>query len=277
MAEPEVLHPLRPFLKNWVWEHGHVGTRYLDCSDGQVKFDDGKKARFAAEGIFYVPLGADTDVAAGATAPAIHEGALARFLRAAQLGKPDEGGSVADIQRAAQDCVDLVLVCAYQQEAQRALATYALEPMFEDEICAAVIHDIRSRYVGLRTQLELYDFTVFSWAAVAAADQRGAVHRLARARASSATVRIAAARAILHSGGYALPARRVGRALCSGRPSAPWGHSRITTDTLWKLHACGSLRRRTTSSWPSRNASPRQRATSRRPATPDRRRRDVKS
>ena len=31
---PEALHPLRPFLKNWVWEHGHVHTRYLDCRDG---------------------------------------------------------------------------------------------------------------------------------------------------------------------------------------------------------------------------------------------------
>jgi hypothetical protein len=161
MAEPEVLHPLRPFLKNWVWEHGRVGTRYLDCSDGQVKFDDGKKARFAAESIFYVPLGADTDAAAGATAPVIHEGALARFLRAAQLGKPDEAGSVTDIQRAAQDSVDLALVCAYQQEAQQALATYALEPMFEDEIRTAVVRDIRTKYVGLRAQLELYDFTVF--------------------------------------------------------------------------------------------------------------------
>ncbi len=161
MAEPEFLHPLRPLLKNWVWEHGRVGTRYLDCSDGEIKFDDGKKARFAAESIFHVPLGADADDAANAAGPALHEGALARFLRAAQLGKPDEAGSVADVQRAAQDCVELGLTCAYQPDAQRALETYRLEPMFEDEIRAAVVRDIRSKYVGLRAQLALYDFTVF--------------------------------------------------------------------------------------------------------------------
>jgi hypothetical protein len=161
MTETEALHPLRPFLRNWVWEHGHVGTRYLDCSNGEVKFDDGKKARFAAERIFYVPLGSNADDAARGAGPAIQEGALARFLRAAQLGKPEEAGSVLDVQRAAQDCVELGLVCAYQQEAQRALARYALEPLFEDEIRAAVIRDIRSMYVGLRAQLALYDFTVF--------------------------------------------------------------------------------------------------------------------
>ena len=161
MAEPEFLHPLRPFLKNWVWEHGRVGTRYLDCGDGEIKFDDGKKARFAAEDIFYVPLGADTNDAANAAGPAIHEGALARFLRAAQLGKPEEAGLAADVQRAAQDCVELGLCSAYQQDAEQALATYRLEPMFEDEIRAAVVRDIRSKYVGLRAQLALYDFTVF--------------------------------------------------------------------------------------------------------------------
>ena len=49
MTETEVLHPLRPILKNWVWEHGRVGTRYLDCSDGLIKFDEGKNSRFAGE------------------------------------------------------------------------------------------------------------------------------------------------------------------------------------------------------------------------------------
>jgi hypothetical protein len=161
MADPEVLHPLRPLLKNWVWEHGHIGTRYLDCTDGAVKFDDGKKARFAAEDIFYVPLGADFDETDSTSGPALHEGALARFLRAAQFGKPEEAGPVTDVQRAAQDCVELGLVCAYQQDAQRALAAYRLEPMFEDEIRAAVVRDIRGKYVGLRAQLALYDFTVF--------------------------------------------------------------------------------------------------------------------
>jgi len=161
MAEPEFLHPLRPLLKNWVWEHGRVGTRYLDCSDGEIKFDDGKKARFAAESIFYVPLVAEDDDPSNAAGPAIHEGALARFLRAAQLGRPEEAGPVADVQRAAQDCVELGLTCAYQQDAERAREAYSLEPMFEDEIRAAVVRDIRNKYVGLRAQLALYDFTVF--------------------------------------------------------------------------------------------------------------------
>ncbi len=161
MADSEALHPLRPFLKNWVWEHGRIGTRYLDCSDGEVKFDDGKKSRFAADKIFYVSLRKDADDAAHAGGPATHEGGLARFVHAAQRGKPEEAGSVADVQRAAQDCVELGLLCAYQQDAQRALARYALEPMFEDEIRAAVISDIRRLYMRLREQLALYDFTVF--------------------------------------------------------------------------------------------------------------------
>ena len=161
MTGRDALHPLRAFLKNWVWEHGQVGTRYLDCIDGAVKFDDGKKARFAAEKIFYVSLRKDADDAAHAAGPATHEGGLARFLHAAQYGKPEEAGSVADVQRAVQDCVELGLVCAYQPDAQRALARYALEPMFDDEIRAEVIKDIRRMYVGLREQLALYDFTVF--------------------------------------------------------------------------------------------------------------------
>jgi hypothetical protein len=157
MTEPEVPHPLRPILRNWVWEHGRVGTRYLDCRTGELKFDDGKKSRFADEAIFYVPLDDDgVD-----TGPAIHEGALARFLRAAQLGKPEEAGPVADVQRAAQECIALGLVCAYQNEAGEARARYGLEPMFDDEIRAAVVSDIRARYVGVRAQLALYDFTVF--------------------------------------------------------------------------------------------------------------------
>jgi len=161
MAEIETLHPLRPFLKNWVWEHGHIGTRWLDCVDGEIKFDDGKKSRFASDRIFHVSLRKDADADAHAAGPAIHEGALARFVRAAHLGKPDEAGAVADVQRAAQDCLELGLVCAYQQDARDALARYAQEPLFEDEIRAAVIKDIRSAYLGLREQLALYDFTVF--------------------------------------------------------------------------------------------------------------------
>jgi len=60
-----------------------------------------------------------------------------------------------------QDCVQLGLVCAYQDEAQRGLARYAQEPMFEDAIRAAVVSDIRRSYAPLRAQLALYDFTVF--------------------------------------------------------------------------------------------------------------------
>ena len=161
MSEAESPHPLRPFLRNWVWEHGQVGTRYLDCADGQIKFDDGKKARFADEKIFHVCLNKDADDAAHAAGPAIKESALSRFLRAAQLGRSDDAGPVADVQRAAQDCIDLGLVCAYQGQAQQALARYAQEPMFDDEIRAAVIGDIRRTYVGLREQLALYDYTVF--------------------------------------------------------------------------------------------------------------------
>jgi hypothetical protein len=161
MTETEVLHPLRPILKNWVWEHGRVGTRYLDCSSGVIGFDDGKKSRYATGSIYYVSLESSADAAAAAVGPAIHEGALARFLRAAQLGKPEEAGSVADVQRAAQDCVELGLVCAYQDDAQRALKRHMLEPLFEDEIRAAVVADIRAKYAGLRAQLALYDFTVF--------------------------------------------------------------------------------------------------------------------
>jgi hypothetical protein len=161
MTEAEIVHPLRSLLRNWVWEHGHIGTRYLDCFDGEVKFDDGKKARFAAEHIVYVPLDAGADEEARVTGPVVHEGALARFLRAAQLGKPEEAGAVADVQRAAQECIEIGLVCAYQQDAQQALAAYRLEPMFEDEIRAAVVKDIRKKYGGLRAQLALYDFTVF--------------------------------------------------------------------------------------------------------------------
>ncbi len=161
MAETDVHHPLRPLLRNWVWEHGRVGTRYLDCSSGEIRFDDGKKARFADQPVFYVPLAAQADAPDSAAGPAVHEAALARFLRAAQLARPDEAGSVADVQRAAQDCVEIGLVCAYQREAREALAKYRLEPMFEDEIRAAVVADIRGRYVGMRAQLALYDFTVF--------------------------------------------------------------------------------------------------------------------
>jgi hypothetical protein len=55
----------------------------------------------------------------------------------------------------------LGLLCAYQQDAARAVEHYAQEAMFDDEIRAAVGADIRRAYVGMREQLALYDFTVF--------------------------------------------------------------------------------------------------------------------
>lgn len=161
MSGHEPFHPLRPFLKNWLWEHGRIGTRYLDCADGAVKFDEGKKARFAAEQHVHVSLAPGADDAAHRAGPTVHEAGLARFLQAAHLGRPEDTGTVAEVQRAAQDCVDLALLCTFQAEASRARARYALEPMFEDEIQAAVASDIRRTYVALREQLALYDFTVF--------------------------------------------------------------------------------------------------------------------
>jgi hypothetical protein len=176
MTDRETLHPLRPFLKNYVWEHGRIGTRYLDCTNGEIKFDEGKKSRFAAEKYIYVPLGKEADKEANkdadkhgnkdaasdaqADGPVVHEAGLARFLRAAQLGTPTEAGSAAEVQRAVHDCVELGVFSAYQLEARQALARYALEPMFDDEIRAAVISDIRHMYRGMRDQLALYDFTV---------------------------------------------------------------------------------------------------------------------
>jgi hypothetical protein len=161
MTDQDRLHPLRPLLKNWIWEHGRIGTRYLDCVDGEIKFDEGKKSRFAAEEYIYVPLDKDRkDEAASADAPAIQEAGLARFLRAAQLGAPEGAGSVAEVQRAVQDCLELGLFSAYQSEAREAFARYSQEAMFDDEIRAAVVDDIRRTYVGMREQLGLYDFSV---------------------------------------------------------------------------------------------------------------------
>jgi len=160
MTDHDRLHPLRPLLKNWVWEHGRIGTRYLDCVDGEIKFDEGKKSHFAAEKYTYVPLGKDAQDDVSVDGPAIQEAGLARFLRAAQLGKPEEAGSVAEVQRAVQDCVELGLFSAYQLAAREAFARYAQEPMFEDEIRAAVVDDIRRSYAGMPEQLALYDFSV---------------------------------------------------------------------------------------------------------------------
>jgi hypothetical protein len=165
MTDPDTLHPalhpLRPFLKNYVWEHGRIGTRYLDCTNGEIKFDEGKKSRFAAEPYIHVPLGKDAVDDAQIDGPAIQEAGLARFLRAAQLGTPEQAGSVAEVQRAVQDCVELGVFSAYQLEARQAAARYAEEAMFDDEIRAALVSDIRRVYAGMREHLALYDFTVF--------------------------------------------------------------------------------------------------------------------
>ena len=160
MANHERLHPLRPLLKNWIWEHGRIGTRYLDCTDGEIKFDEGKKSRFAAEEYIYVPLDKEAHDDASVEGPAIQEAGLARFLRAAQLGKPEEAGTIVEVQRAAQDCMELGLFSAYQLSAREAFARYTQEPMFEDEIRAAVVSDIQRIYAGMREQLALYDFSV---------------------------------------------------------------------------------------------------------------------
>lgn len=160
MAETETLHALRPFLRNWVWEHGRVGTRYLDCLSGEIRFDEGKKAHFASETHVYVPLDKDADPAVR-SAPALHEGGLARLLRAAQQGRPGDAGSAPEIQRAVQDCVELALISAYQRDAEMARARYALEPMFDDEIRMAVAQDVRRAWAGMHEKLLRYDFTVF--------------------------------------------------------------------------------------------------------------------
>jgi hypothetical protein len=163
LTEQEVHHPLRPVLRNWLWERGRIGTRWLRCADGEIGFDEGKKAHFAAEPPIHVPLGADADAATDTrhVGPPVHEAGLARFLRAAQLGRPEEAGSPADVARSVQDCVEIALCCAYQADARRSQARWALEPMFDDEIRAAVVADVRRLYVPLRAQLALYDWTVF--------------------------------------------------------------------------------------------------------------------
>ena len=160
LTDHEILHPLRPFLKNWLWERGRIGTRYLPCATGELGFDEGKRARFADEEHVLISL---TRAAADGTlhtGPAVHEAGLAKFLRAAQSGRPEDAGSVIEVQRAVQDCIDLALLCDYQHEARNAQARYALEPMFDDEIRDAVAADIRRTHVGLREQLAMYDFTV---------------------------------------------------------------------------------------------------------------------
>jgi len=160
MPEAEALHALHPFLRNWVWEHGRVGMRYLDCTTGELRFNEGKKAHFTGAGDLYVPLDATADPAARAM-PALHEGGLARLLRAAQLADPAQAGAPAEVQRAVQDCLDLAIISAYQHDARQARAKYEQEPLFEDEIRAAVAQDVRHHWRAMRDHLRLYDFTIF--------------------------------------------------------------------------------------------------------------------
>lgn len=160
MGADQSNHPLRPFLKNWLWEHGRIGTRYLPCADGAIGYDEGRKAQFASEPHVYVHLGRDA-ADASRTGPAVHESGLARFLEAAQLGRPDDAGPPADVQRAAHDCIELGLFCAYQADLRQACARYALEPLFDDEIRDAAAADVGAAYQPLREQLAMYDYTVF--------------------------------------------------------------------------------------------------------------------
>jgi hypothetical protein len=161
LTDPEPLHPLRPLLRNWLWERGRIGMRWLSCADGAIGFDEGRKALFAVAPLIHVALDADAHADPASAWPAIHEPGVARFLRAAQLARPEEAGTPAEVARAVHDCIDLGLFCAYQADAQRAQARCALEPMFDDEIRDAVAADVRRRYVPLRTQLAMYEWTVF--------------------------------------------------------------------------------------------------------------------
>jgi hypothetical protein len=160
MSEHDHPPPLRPLLGNWLWERGRIGMRWLRCADGALGFDEGRKAQFADEVPIRVPLTADAASPEAAAWPAVHEPGLVRFLRAAQLGRAEGAGSPAEVARAVHDCVDLGLWAAYQAEALRSRARWALEPMFDDEIAAAVAEDVRRTYVPMRAQLAMYDWAV---------------------------------------------------------------------------------------------------------------------
>jgi hypothetical protein len=152
-------HPLRPIIRNWLWEHGRIGTRYLDKTSNELKFDEGKKANFATALAFYVSLDKET-TAADQSSPVIHDAALAKFLNAAQLGNPTDAGSVSDVQRTVQECIDIAIACTYQEMAIKAHAHYSQEAMFDDEIRDAIFNDVRKIYQPLREQMALYDFSV---------------------------------------------------------------------------------------------------------------------
>ena len=159
MTELEATHPLRPILKNWLWEHGHIGTRYLDCVAGELKFDEGKKAHFTAEQPFYISLHKE-DTTQQQTPWAVHDASIAKFLRAAQSGKPEDAGTPAEVHRSVQECIDIAIRCAYQADALTAQKKYSEEAMFDDEIREAVFADIRKKYCAYREQFVLFDFMV---------------------------------------------------------------------------------------------------------------------
>ena len=116
MTDVEAIHPLRPILKNWLWEHGHIGTRFLDCVAKELKFDEGKKAHFTAPNPFHISLRKE-DTAQSQTPWSVHDASIAKFLRAAQSAKPEEAGTPAEVQRSVQECIDIAIRCAYQADA----------------------------------------------------------------------------------------------------------------------------------------------------------------
>lgn len=165
MTDHDATHPLRPLLRNWLWERGRIGTRWLNCADGALGFDEGRKAGFADEPVLHVSLAepavdgpTGTAVAPG---PVVHEAGLARFLKATQAGRPDDAGTPAEVARAVHDCVEIGLCCAYQADARRSREHWSQEALFDDEIAAAVAEDVRRTWTPIRNRLALYDWTVF--------------------------------------------------------------------------------------------------------------------
>ena len=152
-------HPLRALLRNWLWERGRIGTRWLRCEDGTIGFDEGRKAAFADAPFTVVVL--STDGASAGQALTIHEPGVARLLKAAQLGRPEDAGPPIEVARAVQDCVEIGLCAAYQADVQASRLRWSQEPMFDDEIAAAVAEDVRRVWAPQRARLALYDWTVF--------------------------------------------------------------------------------------------------------------------
>ena len=164
--------------------------------------------------------------------------ATCAVLACRSVRQAEEAGPAADVQRAAQDCVDLGLVCAYQPDAQSALARYALEPMFEDEIRAAAVSDIRRAYVGLRDQLALYDFTVFhGLPAPLLINEAPLIDWRVRAKPAQPFVSLPLGPYCLLVGTPSGKTSRDGPVLWKSVVS--WVRSRNTTATSLSAHACG--------------------------------------